>query len=1029
MRIRYKQQPFQWEAVRSVVDVFRGQTPAGPGRAGAFAEPGWALGTGNVSNRPVEVPEADLLRQLQEVQQRGGLPRSERLEGHYNLTVEMETGTGKTYTYIRTMFELYREYGWGQYIIVVPSIAIREGVLKTFEMTEDHFMEQYGMKARCFVYSSRQPHQIARFAADGGIQVMIINSQAFAARGQDARRIYMELDDFQSRRPIDVLADTRPILIIDEPQSVEGAKTKEALKDFRPLFTLRYSATHRAGETYNKVYRLDALDAYNMKLVKKISVVGITTRQTAAGEGYLYLEGVDLSRRSEPAARIEFEHRTAGGIRRTVRKLREGDSLYRMSALECYRDHTVAEIDGRSNTVRFTNGVSLRAGDALGAPDEAHLRRLQIRETIREHLIKERRLYPMGIKVLSLFFIDEVAKYRRYGDQGQELPGEYARIFEEEYAALAEEAASETELVADGGDGYSRYLREIAAASTHKGYFSIDRRSSRLTDPKVGAKETDSEDADAYDLIMRDKERLLWLEEPTRFLFSHSALKEGWDNPNVFQICTLKSSGSSIQKRQEVGRGLRLCVNQDGERMDADIPGLDVHGINRLTVVASESYEQFAKELQSQIAETLSDRPRRADAGFFTGKVLSDGRGGTLRLDEVLAVKLHRLFIRQGYVDDADGLTGTYYEAVEGGALVLPEELEPYREALAALIRSVYTEGRTEWVDDGRGRNLLNLTPNDQFYKREFQELWSRINRKSVYTVRFDSDELVAGCIRALDEKLTVPQARYWIRQGEMERIESKAQLQAGTAFRTRESRVEYGGARPLPQGEEGSGSEESGRSETAVRAPRFDLLGKLAAETLLTRRTVAAILSGIRPDTFRLFARNPEEFLLRAAKLIREEKASAVIASITYDVTHDTFDSGIFTRNSLQGQLGRNAYPTEKHVFDYVVTDSKVEQEFARNLDAGQEVLVYAKLPRGFYIPTPVGEYHPDWAIALKEESRSFVYFIAETKGTLDTLELREVERVKIECARRHFAKLNDGRVAYGVVDSYEKLLEIVRG
>jgi len=685
MKIKFKQQPFQLEAVRSVVDCFAGQPKAAPrfipapGRRQGPAQ--MAMDLGDVApaadagfrNHAVALPDGDVLRNIRAVQRRNGLRMSERLEGRYNLTVEMETGTGKTYTYIRTMFELYRTYGWSKFIVVVPSVAIREGVLKTFRITEDHFMSVYGMKARYFVYNSKQLHRIGQFAGDAGLSVMIINAQAFNARGRDARRIHMELDDFGSRRPIDVLAQTNPILIIDEPQSVEGLRTREALKAFNPLFTLRYSATHR--EEYNKVYRLDALDAYNMKLVKKISVKGISLRGSGGADGYLYLEGVVVDAKRAPVARLEFEAGTKAGIVRRTRLVRAGDDLHELSGgLAQYRGYRVAEVDGRTGSIRFVNGVELHAGDARGDMGETHLRRIQIRETIRSHFEKERALFPLGIKVLSLFFIDEVAKYRRYGPDGAELNGVYADMFEEEYAALLEEELARS---ADG-DPYAAYLRRIGARETHKGYFSIDRKNNRYVDPKLSARETDSDDADAYDLIMRDKERLLSLAEPVRFIFSHSALKEGWDNPNVFQICTLKRSDSAIKKRQEVGRGLRLCVNQDGERIDASVPGVDVHEINVLTVIASESYESFARQLQSEIAEALSDRPRRADKAFFLGKTLTNARGERLALDEALADKLQFAFIRSGYVDERYQLTDDYFQAAESGSLAgLPGELSP----------------------------------------------------------------------------------------------------------------------------------------------------------------------------------------------------------------------------------------------------------------------------------------------------------------------------------------------------------------
>jgi type III restriction enzyme len=1016
MKIKFKHQQFQLDAVKSIVDVFQGQPNESSrftldkGRRQKSVEMGDLFQTTSgesdygFKNNPIKLIDQEVLSNIQAIQRQNGLKLSERLEGKYNLTVEMETGTGKTYTYIRTMYELYKKYGWSKFIIVVPSIAIREGVLKTFQITEDHFMSEYGSKARYFVYNSKQLHQIEKFASDAGINVMIINSQAFNARGKDARRISMELDDFNSRRPIDVIASTNPILIIDEPQSVEGQKTKEALKDFKPLFTLRYSATHR--EDYNKVYRLDALDAYNMKLVKKISVKGISVKGTSGTNSYLYLEGVDVSDKHAPVARLEYEKRTKTGLTKVSKKIVTGDDLYQLSDyLEQYKGYKVSEINGQNNSISFINGVTLYAGDVQGDVNELHFRRIQIRETLKSHFEKERVLFHKGIKVLSLFFIDEVAKYRQYDKDGNEKNGEYADIFEEEYMELLNEQLS---LFAD--DPYIQYLNSIQVKSTHKGYFSIDKKSNRFVDSKVSARETDSDDVDAYDLIMRDKERLLSFEEPTRFIFSHSALKEGWDNPNVFQICTLKHSDSTIKKRQEVGRGLRLCVNKYGERIDSSIPGIDVHEINSLTVVASESYEEFAKQLQSEIAATLSDRPRKANVDFFLNKVLTNARGEQLSIDEKLANKLQFAFIKNGYVDDEFRLTDDYFAAVNDQTVKLPDELREFQESLIELVKSIYVEGKADMAENDRNRNIVSVKVNNNFYKQEFKELWNRINKKSVYTVRFDSDELVRKCILALDMNLQVPDIRYAIKHGEMKEIESREQLKQGEAFVTRETQTEY-------------------VNGPAISKIKYDLIGKMMDETRLTRKTIVAILKGIKPSTFLLFRKNPEEFIIRASKLINEQKATTIIESITYDVINDTFHTDVFTKNNLKGQLGLNAISVEKHIYDYVVTDSKIERAFAKELDTSKEVQVYAKLPRGFYIPTPVGDYNPDWAIVFKEGDVKHIYFIAETKGSMDSMELREVEKAKIECARKHFAKLNTGQLKYDVVNSYEKLLEIVKG
>lgn len=608
MKLRFRRQKFQEDAARAVADVFAGQpyrTPANrTDRVVGEALLPRPAGCDGWSNPPVvpELTDERILENLRRVQRANRIKPSEKLEGRYNLTVEMETGTGKTYTYIKTLYELNGRYGWSKFIVVVPSVAIREGVYKSFQVMQDHFAEEYGRKVRYFIYDSMQMTEIDRFASDRSIDVMIINAQAFNARGRDARRIHMRLDEFRSRRPIEVIAGTHPIVIIDEPQSVEGRRTREGLRQFNPLMTLRYSATHRPDSLYNLVYRLDAMEAYNERLVKKIAVKGIAETGGAATEGYVYLQGVNLSR-AAPTATIQFDCRGTSGVRQVTRTAGVGYDLYERSGrLEEYRDgFVVKSVDGRDNSVEFLNGVRLCAGEAVGRLNEDRLRRIQIRETILSHIERERRLFRRGVKVLSLFFIDEVAHYREYDTDGWPQNGLFARMFEEEYRDVVSATRG-----GPGEEEYMEYLGAIAPDSTHAGYFSVDRRGRMTNGSLSDRRERTSDDADAYDLIMRDKERLLDLDprrSPVRFIFSHSALREGWDNPNVFQICTLKRSGSEVRKRQEVGRGLRLCVNQDGERMDAEALGDEVHDVNVLTIIASESYDSFARGLQAELAD------------------------------------------------------------------------------------------------------------------------------------------------------------------------------------------------------------------------------------------------------------------------------------------------------------------------------------------------------------------------------------------------------------------------------------------
>lgn len=1007
MKLQFRHQKFQADAATAVCDVFAGQpfhTPTymidpGLGQMGLYD----ALNFTGFNNAPVAIGDEKVLENIRAIQHGGQIKPSDKLDGRFNLTIEMETGVGKTYTYIKTMYELNKRYGWSKFIIVVPSVAIREGVYKSFQMTEEHFAEDYGKKIRFFIYNSAQLTEIDRFASDSAINVMIINSQAFNARGKDARRIYMKLDEFRSRRPIDILAKTNPILIIDEPQSVEGAATKERLKEFAPLMTLRYSATHRADSVYNMIYRLDALEAYNKRLVKKIAVKGISVSGSTATEGYIYVQSINLSK-GNPTATIEFDVKGVLGVRKVARVVSEGYSLFANSGelAEYKNGYTVLRIDGRDSSVEFTNGLKLFAGDVIGSVSEEQLRRIQIRETILSHIERERQLFAKGIKILSLFFIDEVAKYKQYDAHGNATGGTYAQIFEEEYKAIV----GNMQLTLNDTPEYLEYLSGIPAEQTHAGYFSIDKKSGRMIDSKLGdKKERTSDDADAYNLIMKDKERLLDRREPVRFIFSHSALREGWDNPNVFQICTLKQSGSDVRKRQEVGRGLRLAVNQSGERMDENVLSRDeIHNVNVLTVIANESYESFAKGLQSEIAEAVADRPRKVEAKLFTEQFGED-----------TALAIYESLMENGYVRHGE-LTEKYYEDKKSGSLEVPEEAAESVADVIAVLDSVYdpNAGRPE---NARKNNVEVTLDQSKLDSKAFQELWSRINGRSYYIVGFDEAELVAKAIAELNKRLRISKIYFKVEKGEQAKtIESKEQLQAGEAF-VRADMVR----------------EDASRYTTmkASSSVRYDLVGKIVTETGLTRKAVASILVGIEKFVFDQFGDNPEEFIIRAANIINEQKATAIIEHITYDKLTSVFSTNIFTEPELKkGALGVNAIEAKRHLYDYVIYDSTNERDFATQLEAhSQEVEVYVKLPKGFYISTPVGKYNPDWAIAFYEGKVKHIYFVAETKGDMSTLELRDIEKAKAHCAREHFRAISGENVRYDVVDSYDSLWRLVQG
>ena len=839
---------------------------------------------------------------------------------------------------------------------------------------------------------------------------MIINMQAFNS-SKNQRIIDKKLDAFRSRRPVDIIARTNPILIIDEPQSVEGKKTKESLQKFNALFTLRYSATHK--EKYDMVYRLDAMDAYNQHLVKKIAALGVTLTGSTATNSYVYLEGIDLYKNKGPTARLGFEVKGKTGTRTIVRKVSGGEDLYALSnELDEYADRFVIlpdGIDGRDNSVTFLNGLKLYAGQISGNEQMTELqRRVQIRETIRMHIEKERELYPKGIKVLSLFFIDEVAKYRVYDDDHDDgRNGEYARMFEEEYENVVHGLQRQF-----GDDAYMKYLDSIDVHETHQGYFSIDKKKgmkARFVEGKIDKKTQTSNDADAYDLIMKDKERLLSFYEPVRFIFSHSALREGWDNPNVFQICMLKpQSESEIRSRQEIGRGLRLCVNQQGERMDESVLGADVQELNKLTLITDMSFGKFAEALQQGLADALEDRPKIVDAQLFENQTLVSEDGRALKINRQIANAIYDDLLLNGYVKQGQ-MTEKYYAEKESGTLHVAEEVAEYGVASVAKIISTVFDAKQMQPENANGNNVEAVLDEEKLHKQEFQELWRRINHKSFYTVAFDSQELIDQAVQTLNAKLDVTRVNINLEYGEQrDALDSKEQLEYGDAFRKTHS-----------------------DRETAEHAPlgsvRYDLLGKLVEQTDLTRATIAKILQGMDPDKFAMFKINPEEFILKVGKIINDQKATQIIEHIAYNKLDASYDTDVFTGTTLRGKLGINAMEANHSLYSHIIYDSQNEATFAKELEVSKEVAVYVKLPSSFFISTPVGKYNPDWAIAFNEQEVKHVYFVAETKGNISSMELRGVEQAKIECARAHFKAISNDSVVYDVVDNYSRLMDIV--
>ncbi len=1003
MKFKFKIQQYQTEAVENTVAVFRGQPSHG------MAEYRRDLGrrqqqqieyegeTG-FRNHRIELEGRELLKNIHAIQNLYDITPSASLAkgvGAVNLDIEMETGTGKTYVYIKTMFELNKQYGWSKFIIVVPSIAIREGVAKSFKMLEEHFMEHYGKKARWFIYNSSNLQQLDSFSSDSGLSVMIINTQAFAAsmkeggKSKESRIIYSKRDEFGSRRPIDVIAANHPIVIMDEPQKMEGDATQAGIKRFNPLYVLNYSATHKTK--HDTIYALDALDAYRQKLVKRIHVKGFEVKNLRGTSSYLYLDNIVLSPKRPPEARIEMETKTASGtIVRKIKTFGVGDSLREESGLAEYDGFTVSEINV-NGYVTFLNGITIRRGEVIGDTNELNMQRVQIRETIMSHFEKERQLFKRGIKCLSLFFIDEVAKYKSYDEEGNEVKGIFQKMFEEEYSRLVNNEFHIWD------EEYNEYLRRFIPKDVHRGYFSIDKKTNRMIDSKVEKKSGLSDDISAYELILKNKERLLSFEEPTRFIFSHSALREGWDNPNVFQICTLRHSNSTTAKRQEVGRGLRICVDKHGTRMDAELLGEDVHEVNKLTVIANESYADFTTALQRETREVLRERTAKATVSYFTGKQIKLGEE-IYTISETEASRIIIYLEDNGYIDDNKNITPEYREAVANGQVApLPQKLQPIAEGVTRLINSIFDpKALDDMVVEEKTTTPENKL-NENFDKAEFQALWREINHQYVYTVSYDSNELIEKAILHINAELEVKQLRYVMVEGTQD-----------------ESQVtEFGDTR----------SQSRELTDVCTSTVKYDLVGDIAKGANLTRRTVVKILQGIRPNKLYLFKNNPEEFIRKVVSIIKEQKSTMIVEHIHYNLTEGKYDSDIFTVKSKM-DFDR-AYEAKKHVTDYVFSDSKGERQFAHDLDEASEVVVYAKLPRTFQIPTPVGNYAPDWAIAMKKNDVKHIFFIAETKGSMSSMDLSAIEKAKIECAEKLFNSISTANVKYHKVATYQDLID----
>ena len=991
---------YQLQAIEAVCDLFRGQevcrteftvtmkTPAAvagdmfPGTAPQQMSLGIVESDLGVGNR-LTLLDDELHKNLADIQLRGGLPPSSTLASG-DFTVEMETGTGKTYVYLRSVFELNKRYGFTKFVIVVPSVAIKEGVYKSLQITEDHFKGLYaGVPLDYFIYDSAKLGQVRNFATSSNIQIMVVTVGAINKK--DVNNLYKDSEKTGGEKPIDLIKATRPIVIVDEPQSVDGGLSgagKTALDAMNPLCTLRYSATH--ADKHHMVYRLDAIDAYERKLVKQIEVASATV-EDAYNKPFVRLVSVS-NKRGTIAAKIELDMTTANGVKRQEVTVSDGDDLEQTSKKRAiYADFRIGEINAAKGEefleLRYPGGeVYLAVGQAHGDVDALAVQREMIRRTIKEHLDKEKRLRPLGVKVLSLFFIDAVDRYRQYDTDGNAIKGDYARIFEEEYRRAAKLPA------------YQSLFAEVdlasAAEEVHNGYFSIDKKGgwSDTSESNAGNRENAER---AYNLIMKEKEKLLGFETPLKFIFSHSALKEGWDNPNVFQICALREMGTERERRQTIGRGLRLCVNQNGDRLR----GFD---INTLTVIATENYEQFAENLQKEIEADTGIRFGIVEHHQFAAVAVTgdDGQVAALGVDQSKALWEH--LKAAGHIDAKGKVQDSLKQALKDGTLALPVAFEAQRGQIADVLRKV--SGRLE-IKNADERKQVR-TRQAVLQSAEFKALWDRIKHQTTYRVAFDNEKLVADAIDTLQKAPAVVKARLQWR---------KADISIGKAG---------------VEATEKAGAQTVVLDEADIELP--DLLTDLQDRTQLTRRTITRILA----DSGRLddFKRNPQQFIELAGEIINRCKRLALVDGIKYERLGNEhyYVQELFEQNELSGYLQNMLMDTTKSVYEHVVYDSNTERDFADALEKNDAIKVYAKLPGWFKVPTPLGSYNPDWAVLVEQDGDERLYFVVETKSSLFTDDLRDKESAKIECGKAHFQALavGDSPAQYVVARSISDVL-----
>lgn len=962
MKLQFERYDYQTEAVDSIVNIFKGQ----PIKTSDFTVSTGGLLTQGIGN-DLELFDDELLENIKQIQMSNSLPRSSSLQGK-NFTVEMETGTGKTFVYIKTIFELNKKYGFTKFIIVVPSIAIKEGVYKSIQTMEEFFMNDYNNASFNYkIYDSKSPEQIENFATTTNIEILIINIASFVKdlgdENKQSNLIHRSSDKLAGMKPIELIRKTNPIVIIDEPQSVDNTdKAKYAIESLNPSFVLRYSATHR--EKYNLMYRLDPVSAFQQQLVKQIAVYSTSTEENT-NKPYIKLVGV--SDNNGYKAKLELNTRTKdGSIRREVHTLKVGDDLKDYTQLDYYDNYVLDDIDTTKDSeyVQFTNNELLYLNEISGDVDDIALKRAQIRMTIDEHLKKERKYVKNNIKVLSLFFIDDVSKYRLYDDNGNEQKGIYAKIFEEEYQSLI------TTKYKDVFETYKDVL-SFDVEKIHDGYFSIDN--------KGRVKNTNGQtlaDDSTYNKIMKNKEKLLSFSEPLRFIFSHSALKEGWDNPNVFQVCTLVETQDNFTKRQKIGRGLRLCVNQNGERVQD-------YQLNQLTVIANESYDKFATDLQKEIENEVGYKFGIIERHSFANITIIENdiekEIGYEKSDKIYEVLLNNNIIsNKGKISDK-GRSDIRYRNID-----FPEEIKNISQEIYAVLDRVNRK-----VNIKNASNEVFVKRNKQVYlSKDFETLWDKIKQKTIYSIDMDTDKFISHCIEDINNLPIISKLKIRTKKAEL-----KFQKEGIDSVNVVEKTI--------------------GEIEERINYP--DPIRYIQDVTGFTRKTVSKILLGV--ENLVSFLNNPQKFLDEVCKIIESNKKLLLSDGIKYERINEYWEqSVVFNDDNLKAYLESNAIPSEKSVFDHVIYDSDIESEFAVAMEADEDVKLYVKLPDSFVIDTPLGNYNPDWAIILNKDNDDVLYFVVETKGSKDKSELRSRELNKIKCAFKHFESLGtniDYRVA----------------